>query len=51
MRRTYVTKADNLGLEGELLVTVYEEEGAVTVAYRGSSDRTWGPPMIATERP
>lgn len=48
-RRTFVADAEIIGLEGELLVTIYDE--AVTVAYRGSSDRTWGPPMIAVERP
>lgn len=49
MRRTFVADAGVIGLEGEVLVTVYDD--GVTIAYRGSSDRTWGPPMIATERP
>jgi hypothetical protein len=48
-RTTYVADADVLGLDGEILVTVYDH--GVTVAYRATGARTWGPPMIAEPRP
>jgi hypothetical protein len=47
MRRTFIADAEVIGLEGEILVTVYP--GAVTVAYRETMGRTWGPPMLAKE--
>lgn len=49
IRRTYIADGDSLGLEGEILVTVYDD--AVTIAYRSFTGRTWGPPIIAVERP
>lgn len=49
MRDTYVADASVIGLTGEILVTVYDD--GVTVAYRATRDRTWGPPMIAQARP
>jgi hypothetical protein len=46
-RRTFIADASMLDLKGELLVTVYDER--VTIAYRETMSRTWGPPMIALE--
>jgi hypothetical protein len=47
MRRTFICDADVIGLEGEILVTVYPS--TITLAYRERYGRTWGPPMIAHE--
>lgn len=47
MRRTFICDADVIGLEGEILVTLYST--SMTLAYRESSGRTWGLPMIAHE--
>lgn len=49
MRRTFVADAATFGLEGEILVTIYD--GSVTLALREFGQRTWGPPVIASERP
>lgn len=49
IRRTYVADASALDLDGEILITVYDH--MVTVAYRATGARTWGPPIMASERP
>lgn len=46
-RRTFIADGETLGLDGQLLVTVYDD--AATIAYRETSARTWGPPIIANE--
>jgi hypothetical protein len=47
MRRTFIASSEVIGLEGELLVTVYTD--GVTIAYRERKSHSWGPPMIAKE--
>lgn len=47
MRRTFIADATLIGLDGQLLVTLYED--GATVAYREKPWHTWSPPMIATE--
>lgn len=50
MRRTFMCDAELLGLPGQILVTLYDEGlGGMTIAYRETLSRTWGPPMIASE--
>lgn len=49
MRYTYVADASSIGLDGEILITIYDN--ATTIAYRAFGSRTWGPPIIAVERP
>jgi hypothetical protein len=41
--KTYTLNAESLGLEGELLVTVYEDR--VTIAHRDSWSRRWSAPF------
>jgi hypothetical protein len=48
IRRTWISDAEVIGLPGEILVTLYPE-GRMTIAYRETGSRTWGPPMIARE--
>ena len=48
MMRTFICDADVIGLPGQILVTLYAE-GRMTIAYRETGFRTWGPPMIARE--
>lgn len=49
MRRTFVADASMFNLQGEVLVTIYDN--TVTLALREFGERTWGPPVIAIERP
>lgn len=48
-RRTFVAPATDLGIDGEILITIYDT--TVTIALRETGARTWGPPIIAEERP
>lgn len=48
-RRTYVAPATELGIDGEILITIYDT--GVTIALRETGARTWGPPIIAEARP
>lgn len=47
IRRTFVGDGSNLGIEGEILITIYEDRA--TIAVRETGQRTWGPPLIVRE--
>jgi hypothetical protein len=45
--RTFVTDGSDLGIEGQILITVYGDRA--TIATRESGQRTWSPPIIVKE--
>jgi len=47
IRRTFVADGSNLDIEGQILITVYDDRA--TIATRETGQRTWGPPLIAKE--
>ena len=47
MRRTFIASGEPLGLEGELLVVVYDD--GATIAHREQKSHSWGPPLITKE--
>jgi hypothetical protein len=47
MRRTFIAPGLALGLEGELLVIVYDD--GATISYRERQSHSWGPPLITKE--
>jgi len=47
VRRTFIADATSIGLEGQLLFTLYEDGS--TIAYREKPWHTWSPPIIAKE--
>lgn len=48
-RDTYVADAGDFGIDGQILITIYDT--GVTLALRETGSRTWGPPVIAEARP
>lgn len=47
IRRTFVGDGSSLGIEGQILITVYEDRA--TIAVRENGQRTWGVPLVVRE--
>jgi hypothetical protein len=46
--RIFIIDGEDLGIEGEILITVYEDRA--TMATRETRQRTWSPPIRLEER-
>jgi hypothetical protein len=47
MRRTFIANGTELGIEGNILITVYDNGATLAVKTPGWS--SWGPPVMAQE--